>query len=100
MKIRDTINPGHYKDGEIECIDAMESCSTHDEFVGYLRLNAMKYIWRMGRKTDDVGEEVEKSIWYLRKLLTFLESERNVENIDEEASYEFRVGEEVKIKKY
>ena len=100
MKIRDTINPGHYKDGEIECIDAMEACSTHDEFVGYLRLNAMKYIWRMGRKTDDVGEEVEKSIWYLRKLLTFLESERNVENIDEEASYEFRVGEEVKIKKY
>tara|TARA_R110000824_G_scaffold77163_1_gene195281 strand:- start:41 stop:223 length:183 start_codon:yes stop_codon:yes gene_type:complete len=60
----------------------------------------MKYIWRMGRKTDDVGEEVEKCMWYLRKLLTFLESERNVENIDEEASYEFRVGEEVKIKKY
>ena len=100
MRIRDTINPDHYRDGEIECIDAMESCSTHDEFVGYLRLNAMKYIWRMGRKTDDVGEEVEKSIWYLRKLLTFLESERNVENTDEEASYEFRVGEEVKIKKY
>jgi hypothetical protein len=101
LKIRDTINPGHYKDGEIECIDAMEACSTRDEFVGYLRLNAMKYIWRMGRKTDDVGEEVEKSLWYLRKLLTFLESERNVENIDEEASYEFRVEEErIKIKKY
>jgi hypothetical protein len=101
LKIRDTINPGHYKDGEIECIEAMESCSTHEEFVGYLRLNAMKYIWRMGRKTDDVGEEVEKSLWYLRKLLTFLESERNVENIDEEASYEFRVEEEkIRIKKY
>jgi len=102
MKIRDTINPGHYRDGEIECIDAMESCSTHDEFVGYLRLNAMKYIWRMGRKTDDVGEEVEKSIWYLRKLLTFLEDESNVGNKENngDVSYEFRAGQEVRIKKY
>ena len=100
MKIRDTINPGHYKDGEIECIDAMEACSTHDEFVGYLRLNAMKYIWRMGRKTDDVGEEVEKAIWYLKRLTNSLEK-FNVGNTDEEASYEFRVEEEkIKIKKY
>jgi hypothetical protein len=54
----------------------------------------MKYIWRMGRKTDDVGEEVEKSIWYLRKLLTFLESERNVGNKENngDVSYEFRAG--------
>ena len=101
--MRDTINPDHYKNGEIECIEAMESCSTHDEFVGYLRLNAMKYIWRMGRKTDDLSEDIGKSVWYLNRLLTFLKSERNVESNQEnngDVSYEFRAGQEVRIKKY
>ena len=49
--INDIINqPEHYNKGSIECIDAIESMLTHDEFVGYLRGNSLKYRWRFKYK--------------------------------------------------
>ena len=74
---KDNINPDHYKDGDIECIDAMEACSTKEQFIGYLRLNAMKYLWRYGKKGDP-REQINKAQWYLDRLTTTL-NESNVE---------------------
>jgi len=74
---KDNINPDHYKDGEIECIDAMESCATKEQFIGYLRLNAMKYLWRFGKKGDP-REQINKAQWYLKRLTETLDKS-NVE---------------------
>lgn len=63
----DTINPSHYKQGKVECIDGIESALTYEEFRGYLKGNAMKYIWRERHKNGD--EDVRKAIWYLNRLV-------------------------------
>lgn len=65
----DMVNsPSHYNSGDIECIDAIEAALTPEEFVGYLKGNQLKYIWRMGKK-GDAAQDLDKSMWYGRKLM-------------------------------
>jgi hypothetical protein len=55
--------PRHYLQhpAGIECIDVVE----HMPFnLG----NAIKYIWRSGKK-GDIGEDLRKAIWYLEREL-------------------------------
>lgn len=61
-------HPAHYTSGEIECIDAMRAALLHEEFVGYLRANVMKYIWRYDRKGAPV-QDLRKAEWYLDRLI-------------------------------
>lgn len=61
--MRDAINPDHYKQGDVECIDAIRSALTPEEFRGYCRGSALAYLWRMGRK-DEMHQEANKAIWY------------------------------------
>lgn len=69
----DVVNhPAHYTTGDIECIDAMESSSTREEFLGHLKLTAMKYIWRLGKK-DNTLQDAKKAKWYLDKYIETLE---------------------------
>jgi hypothetical protein len=56
-------NPPHYKQGGIECIEAIQAALTEEEFRGYCKGNAMKYIWRERHKGGK--ESVEKAAWYL-----------------------------------
>lgn len=70
----DAINPSHYKHNGIETIDYMKAVSTDDEFKGHLRLTAIKYISRLGKK-DCPKQEIKKAIWYLNKLLEEYEAE-------------------------
>ena len=56
-------NPPHYKQGKIECIEAIQSALTEEEFRGYCKGNAMKYIWRERHKGGT--ESLEKAAWYL-----------------------------------
>lgn len=62
----DPINPNHYKIGGIETIDYLQSKMTREEFAGYCRGNALKYISRAGRK-DATVQEIGKAIWYLER---------------------------------
>ena len=63
----DTVNhPSHYTQGNIECIDAIKSALTPDEFRGYCKGNAMKYIWRERHKGND--ESIAKAKWYMDKI--------------------------------
>lgn len=75
-KPQDAINPSHYKHNGIETIDYMKAVSTEDEFKGHLRLTAIKYISRLGKK-DCPKQEIKKAIWYLNKLLEEYEAESN-----------------------
>jgi hypothetical protein len=80
-------SPRHYTQGRVECIEAMEACSTTDEFCGHLRLTAMKYLWRLHDK-DDPLKNTQKAKWYLSRLLSKLSS--LVEQDDPNAGlYEF-----------
>lgn len=58
-------NPPHYKAGSIECIDAIKSALSAEEFRGYCKGNALKYVWREAHKGQD--ESLKKAIWYLNK---------------------------------
>jgi len=59
--------PPHYTAGDVECIEAIESSMTAEEFRGYCKSAALKYIWRERMKGGD--ESIEKAIWYLNRLL-------------------------------
>lgn len=75
-QLADAINPPHYKHNGIETIDYMKAVSTEEEFKGHLRLTAIKYISRLGKK-DCPKQEIKKAIWYLSKLLEEYEAESN-----------------------
>ena len=66
----DTINPAHYKQGDVECIDAIKA-STGDGFTGYLTGNVLKYVWRW--KLKNGIEDLKKARWYLDRLIGELE---------------------------
>ncbi len=59
-------NPRHYTQGEIECIDAMRSALTEEEFRGYCKGAAFKYIWRERHKGGN--QSLQKAVWYLEKI--------------------------------
>ena len=66
----DMVNsPSHYKTGKIECIEAMEAMLTDEEFIGYLRGNTFKYLWRFRNKGKSY-EDLQKAQWYLNKLVS------------------------------
>ena len=70
-------NPEHYNQVDIECIDAIEAMLDHDEFVGYLRGNSLKYRWRFKYKNGI--EDLKKAEWYEKKLLKILLAQQNKE---------------------
>ena len=39
-------NPSHYTQGGIECIDAIKASMSDEEYAGFLKGNALKYLWR------------------------------------------------------
>jgi len=73
----DAINPDHYKIGGIETIDYMKAKSTPEEFEGYLRLSALKYLSRVGHKHGDHdaarAEEYRKALWFIDRLVREVE---------------------------
>lgn len=64
----DMVNhPPHYTDGGIETIDYIQAKLTPDEFRGFCRGNAIKYISRAGKKGSAV-EDIAKAAWYISRL--------------------------------
>ena len=67
-KTADMVNhPPHYQ-GQVETIDGIEAALGPDGFRAYCRGNALKYIWRAGKK-GDADEDIRKAIWYLNRAL-------------------------------
>lgn len=65
----DMVNhPPHYTQGNIECIDAIESSMTPEEFAGFLKGQIIKYIWRYEKKWNPL-EDLEKTNFYLDRLI-------------------------------
>ena len=62
----DPINPSHYKQGSIECIEAIKA-ALGEGFPDYLRGNVMKYLWRYKEKGG--VDDLKKSAWYCDRLI-------------------------------
>lgn len=61
-------SPSHYNQGSIECIDAMVSAFGAYSAAEFCKINAFKYLWRLGHK-DDEAQEIGKIKWYLDKYI-------------------------------
>lgn len=65
----DTINPDHYKQGDVECIDALEAATINLKGIDAVcTANAIKYLWRWKEKNG--VEDLRKAQWYINRLLT------------------------------
>ena len=60
-------SPAHYKQGSIECIDALKELMPESQYIGFLRGNVMKYIWRYENKGGRL--DLEKARDYLNWLI-------------------------------
>jgi hypothetical protein len=71
----DEVNhPPHYTDGgAVECIEAIESQLTKEEYRGYMKGNIAKYIWRERHKGE--LQSLKKAQWYLDRLIQFVEAQ-------------------------
>lgn len=72
MAAEDTqIGGNHYASKKVQPWHAMEAWMTRDQFAGFLRGNAIKYLARC----DDKGglEDLKKARHYLGKLIEFHE---------------------------
>ena len=68
-------NPPHYTFNSIECIDAIENALTEEQFIGFLKGQMFRYIWRSDRK-DNRLIDLEKCQWYQDKLLLYLKQRK------------------------
>lgn len=68
----DVVNrPEHYRQGGLECIEAIEASMSREEFQGYLKGNIEKYVWRYRYKNG--VQDLHKARWYLDRLILALE---------------------------
>lgn len=74
----DKINPSYYNDGNISCIEAMESAFGLDTIAAFCKCNAFKYLWRSDHKNGT--EDLKKALWYLNKLLGIYGNQNKREN--------------------
>ena len=71
---QDNVNPpSHHTKGGIECIDAIEASMTREAFLGYLKGNVQKYVFKYESESKP-AEDLKKAQWYLNKLISKLES--------------------------
>ncbi len=67
VRTDDMVNsPPHYTTSSIECIDAIRAALTPEEFRGFCKGNALKYIWREKHKGGD--QDLAKAAWYLNRI--------------------------------
>ena len=68
--MRKQVGGSHYNTKKVQPWDAMESCMSKEEFVGYLRGNVIKYTMRCNDKGG--VQDLEKAQHYMEKLLQVL----------------------------
>lgn len=76
--MNDMVNrPKHYMlaDG-LESKDVLRAVSTHEEYMGWCKLNALKYQFRAGKKDPSkIKEDYEKAVWFLNEMIRIMDKE-------------------------
>lgn len=65
------VSGNHYKDMGVQPWALMEAVLTREEFIGFLKGNAIKYAMRQGRKQD--SDDAGKAKHYMMKLKEVLQ---------------------------
>lgn len=73
QKVDEVNHPPHYTQGGIETIDFIRAKLTREEFIGYLKGNAIKYSSRIGKK-GSASTDAGKMAWYTNRLWSVLKS--------------------------
>lgn len=69
--MKDAINPDHYRQGSIECIEAIEAATINKTGIEAACVaNVIKYLWRYEAKNG--LEDIKKARWYMDKLIEVL----------------------------
>lgn len=63
-------------DTTYECIKVLEAWLPTEQYKGFLRGNALKYLCRVGKK-DETVQELKKARFYLDKYIEFEETNGN-----------------------
>ena len=58
--------PEHYRQGQIECIDAIRESMSAADFAGYCKGNVIKYTWRAHNHNEVPLVHLNKAADYLR----------------------------------
>ncbi|EEJ2380089.1 DUF3310 domain-containing protein [Salmonella enterica subsp. enterica] len=77
---KDNVNhPDHYKQGGVECIDALAAATVNKTGIEAVCVaNVIKYLWRYELKNGE--EDVKKAQWYLNRLVAELENQHEPGN--------------------
>ena len=76
----DAINPSHYKECSLECIDAMLMAFGADHVYMFCCITAWKYMWRYQNKNGI--EDVKKARWYIEKAKELGHDQPEVWNLE------------------
>lgn len=70
-------HPTHYNQGDIECIDGIESAIINLRGIeAFCTGNSIKYLWRW--KDKGGVKDLEKAKWYIDRLITGLEKHETI----------------------
>lgn len=84
--MKDKVNPSHYKQGKVECIDAIESATIGKKGLDAVcTANVIKYIWRCEQKGG--LEDLKKAQWYLNRMISQYADEPAKEFVHPNAVY-------------
>jgi len=65
----DLVNsPPHYRQGNVECIDAIKAALGPEGFKYYCRGAIIKYLWRADHKGTP-EQDIAKAAWYMQRLV-------------------------------
>lgn len=68
IHLSDAVNPDHYKQGSVECIDALAAATVNlSGLDAVCTANAIKYLWRWKQKNG--VEDLKKAQWYIDRLI-------------------------------
>lgn len=66
----DPVNhPAHYKQGGVECIEAIKAALGQEGFIAYCKGQVVKYLWRAHHKGNAL-QDAEKAEWYLKRVIS------------------------------
>lgn len=75
------VSPAHYKDGDVECIEAIRAALGDEGFEAYCTGNVIKYSWRYKHKNG--LEDLQKAQVYLAWAMGVMLKTKRRRNNDE-----------------
>lgn len=70
--------PEHYNQGGIECIGAIKASMSREEYLGFLKGQVIKYLWRYRHKGNP-EQDLRKAEYYNTKLIDEIKENHNEE---------------------